>query len=497
MNHSGVLFGWLVAAVTIICTGLVFAVIGDDDAVAMQLAAFFCTTMGVMLIVADYRVEHNAASPLLLSMVLLLLHFPFHAMAYSESLTVISLLGAERHEYLTYSVIVCMFAMIATYIGFRRMSVGPITRMISRFDLNVDVNSRVTQGKILILIMIALIAKGVLISNRGFFFIAQTDDTPTLPGAYVFHLLASLFQWIALFFLVSGLSHRVRSRTLLGVGMIIVEAAFGLFVTGSRYQFALPLFAALLAMGIGYRRLKMSTVVGLLAAAFLILIPVASAYKKAYFSQTEEIQRDGFSIGLVTNALDKADDDDGTESWDELVALRFHAATSLAVIIRFMPERASYQLGLPYLMLPVDLLVPRFIWPDKPSIRAFAAEFPKVFWNHERSSRTSVKPSMFGELWSNLHFFGVLLGAYLFGRLLRFLYSGFRLGGSDPIWGIAAAATILPSLILSSIEDELVTALAVTMKSIIIWLIVIRFLGSGGTARARVGTPLGPAPRRP
>ncbi len=71
-------------------------------------------------------------------------------------------------------------------------------------------------------------------------------------------------------------------------------------------------------------------------------------------------------------------------------------------------------------MTPLVMVIPRIVWPDKPTPGEFTRAFKRMYWGlHDQT--TSVAPSQLGGFWSNFGFAGVFLGMWLSGLLYGLL----------------------------------------------------------------------------
>jgi hypothetical protein len=482
-HHAGLslplLVVWLVAGTTAL------VMLPVDEQVALQSAAVATSAMALAVLLASHRQTGNAANPLGLTMIVLVVHYPFHALAMVDSYTTTSLLGFERFEYLTYAVLVGGLGMLSMHIGFASRKVGRFTLALRRLDLPIEPLDRQTTIKLFIVLAIAFGSKLALGAWRGFLYInLETEQTP-LPAAFLLWLLSGLSVLVGIHFFIVGLKSNIRWRTFVGLGIVLFEALWGLVVTGSRYQFLIPIVSLVLAWGMVWRPFRLRELTVMVAILFLGVVPLSSAYKAAYLSRIGDIQREGFSVDIIAESFEATDEENlQQQTWDELIALRLHGGTSLALIMRYVPEKHPYMLGVPYLFLPLDLIVPRFVWPDKPTVREFAALFPSVFWNKQRGDGSAVKASQFGELWANLHILGVLLGSWVWGRILRFLNNGIQLGGAGSLLGVAAAASVMPEHIINTPEGDLLQALSALMKVYVIWVCLVWFLAPARRSRS-------------
>jgi hypothetical protein len=125
------------------------------------------------------------------------------------------------------------------------------------------------------------------------------------------------------------------------------------------------------------------------------------------------------------------------EYWEQSAVMaqrRMALANCVAVVIRDVPRWIPYANGETLFLPAVGFLIPRVLWPDKPSFtmgRRFAETFRVV---HILDSETRVSVTVPGELYWNFDLPGIILGMALWGVALRFFYR--RYGESlatDPV----------------------------------------------------------------
>ncbi|TNF24902.1 MAG: hypothetical protein EP329_24030 [Deltaproteobacteria bacterium] len=445
-----------------------------DPETAFWLALVDATWVLVLVLVRAYRLTGDALNVMSLSALAMLLLYPFHGLVMRDSGIVLELLGSERYEYFTYGLLVAIPGALAMYWGFRSGRAGRVSRFFERVTGVIDDTDPRLEKKLILLLALGIIARvGVVATGTGTHF-----DSGAQSGGeshFILTTLATISRLVALYFLASGARLRLRRRLLLGLAFILADAAWGGLFSGSRYLLFVPLLSAAAVWSAVVSRVTLRRFAIVIVLFATIGFPLATAYKNAYTSHLVELQRHGLSAATVLDSLDSTSTQ-AEEGWEELIGERFHALTSLAVIIRFTPERHPYMWGKPYLLLPLDIAVPRVVWPDKPVLRQFTIDFRFDYFKLDRGTRTSVAPSQFGELWVNLSLFGVILGAFVWGRILRFLYSFLFLGGRRSVFGAAVYATMLPAL-TSVLESEQVTGMATVVKGLIVWFAVAWFLG--------------------
>ena len=128
-------------------------------------------------------------------------------------------------------------------------------------------------------------------------------------------------------------------------------------------------------------------------------------------------------------------------------------------------------MGEHWVTAPMQLIVPRFVWRDKPVVGRLSSIFRERYWKQVRDSNTSIAVTLFGDFWINFHMLGVLLGGFFIGVFLRYLYNFLQIGaGANSVVCHAVYATMLvPSLLYSEkLVDQLLTGMP--KIALILWL---------------------------
>ena len=157
---------------------------------------------------------------------------------------------------------------------------------------------------------------------------------------------------------------------------------------------------------------------------------------------------------------------------------RMTVVTSVAAIVSETGRWTPYRYGETLLLAPIGLLIPRFLWPEKPDI-SIGREFGATFrLKNPFDSETEISPSMVGEFYWNFAIPGVVVGMWLLGMGYRWYYQRFGAGsGFDPLRK-AVYATLLPTALL--FEGTVAVIIGGAIKALVIlglFLLLARRLG--------------------
>ena len=169
---------------------------------------------------------------------------------------------------------------------------------------------------------------------------------------------------------------------------------------------------------------------------------------------------------------------------------RLTIVSSVAAILCDTGRRVDYRYGDTLILAPIGLLIPRFIWPDKPSI-SIGREFGDVFrLKNSLDVETEISPSIVGDFYWNFGVPGVVVGMFLFGAGFQWYYRRYGEGVAfDPIRK-SIYVGVLPTILL--IEGNVAFLAAGVVKSLILisaYWIVCRRLGWVQPLAALPATP--------
>jgi len=269
--------------------------------------------------------------------------------------------------------------------------------------------------------------------------------------------LAWFFLWHQLF---SGRLPRVQ-RTLLLSFFLPAAASVLLLLVGGKER-AILIFA-LPALGFWYARRKLpwhALLVVLLVAVFVIF-PLYNSFQHLdrRLGTAERLNRTVASISHW----------DRQNFLDQSVGAffkRMGIITSVAAVLRDVPDFIPYRKGETLALAPISLLIPRFLWPEKPNInigREFGVTFNLV---NPVDRETQIAPSLVGEFYWNFGMSGVIVGMFIMGIVYRWIFQAFgAYSGYDPL---GKAVYIMLFLKMIHFEGNFAGLVAGSLRSLVI-----------------------------
>ncbi len=281
------------------------------------------------------------------------------------------------------------------------------------------------------------------------------------------------FGWFLAWYM--AWSRRMRAGVMAPILVVLsVMSMFVMYYTfGQKMQAVTILGLPAMAYYEVHRKVPKKTILAVVLVFVFLIFPMYNTYRQ--MDQSLDTGR------RVDHAVDVAKTWNSNEYLDaSLFAFlkRMTVVTSLAAIVSDTPRFVDYRYGDTLLLAPIGLLVPRFLWPQKPSI-SIGREFGSIFrLTHPLDLETETSPSTVGDFYWNFSIPGVVVGMWLVGMGYRWFYQRYGAGtGFDPIRK-AVYATLLPTVLL--FEDNVAIIVGVVVKVLVIlvvFLVVCRRLG--------------------
>jgi hypothetical protein len=265
---------------------------------------------------------------------------------------------------------------------------------------------------------------------------------------------------VALVLLLSGLAVGV-AYSLIGTKTTVVTLA------------VLPLLAFWYAL----RRFPMKSIVALLLLTVFVVFPLYNTFRltNSSLGTSSRLER-------TVRLAQKWDAQTYVNNSVFAFVRRMAVVTSVAAVVRYAGRYVPYRYGATLVLTPLALLIPRFLWPDKPDVslgREFGITFDLV---DPVDKETRIAPTVVGEFYWNFHIPGVLLGMLLLGASYRWFYQKFGKGiGNEPI-----RASFYLTLLSSALRFEGNVAMLVggLVKTGVILVVLIALLERVGVLRA-------------
>jgi oligosaccharide repeat unit polymerase len=221
------------------------------------------------------------------------------------------------------------------------------------------------------------------------------------------------------------------------------------------------------------RKIPVKSVLAVILIFVFIIIPVYNTFRQLnrHLDMTRRVDRT-FEMASKWNS-DKYLD-------ASLFAFlkRITIVTSIAAVVSDTGRWVDYRYGETLILAPIGLLIPRFLWPDKPNI-SIGQEFGETFrLKGDMDRETYIAASMVGDFYWNFSVAGVVVGMWILGMCARWYYQRYGAGsGFDPIRK-SIYFTLLPTaLAFESNVALLVGAVIKLLVILIVFLIVCQRLG--------------------
>ncbi len=234
------------------------------------------------------------------------------------------------------------------------------------------------------------------------------------------------------------------------------------------------------------RRLPVMAVV--LVVLFTLFFQVGKEeFRAVYWTQrvqATQLDRVSFWINASLEKWSEALSDPKGERIDRLFAdsvSRVSLLTQTANVIEQTPEVVPYQNGRLYSYLLVSI-VPRFIWPDKPSVNE-ANQFYQVAYGvtaEEDLGKVSISVGVLTESYINFGWYGVIGVMFILGIFFDFFQRTF-LSPSSGLLMSSLGIALLPQLL--SVEAQMPQYLGGIVQQVVLSVVVLLPIISWGKAK--------------
>jgi hypothetical protein len=323
------------------------------------------------------------------------------------------------------------------------------------------------------LLVIGVVGSVAVLSTTGYFFAEEKNVSVEAFSILGFPQELLFVGMAMLAIVVCSTMTRSRAEVVLGVVALVSIAAF--LPTGRRFY----LFQVLASLGIPWhyyiRRVSLKPVLFLGVIAILVLNPVGQLWRTGYHALEAKGPADipevatfvGEQLGSMTGA-DYLDYTFG-EHFE-----RVNEAATVAALRATVPSIIDYKYGQTYLPM-VTWLIPRLIWPDKPTFQYFNEIGRESGLIKYDNYETAVVYTSLGELYLNFGDVGVLLGMLAIGMLVRWLYQALIVGARNET---AILAYIVLIQVFWVVQEALGPAIGGAIRDLAAALLVLWVCGA-------------------
>lgn len=278
--------------------------------------------------------------------------------------------------------------------------------------------------------------------------------------------LLFFFGWFLLWYMHwSKRLDKIRKNVLFA---LYVPAALVIMYAhvGSKEKAIIMVALPTVAFWYARRKLPWKTILAVVLITIFVIFPVYNTFR-SQDKRLDTARRLDRTFDVATRWNESGFLDQSLRAFFKRMAI----VTSVAAVLKNVPDHVDYRHGDTLLLAPIGLLVPRFLWPDKPVIgigREFGTTFQLV---SSVDKTTRIAPSLISEFYWNFGFPAVVIGMFLVGGCYRFVYQKFgTLAGFDPM---RKGIYILLFLRLIHLEGSFGSTLGVVVKGYVILHILI------------------------
>jgi hypothetical protein len=301
----------------------------------------------------------------------------------------------------------------------------------------------------------------------------------TPPSGVIVTLQTALnLGWIATCIFLLG-RKRDRNQPLAPFLLVLSLLFLGgkIAMTGGKQAFLEPLVEALIVYHYARRRMGLGKLVAIAVPGILLAFGLINFYRFSVVGHSGAPT----SIGEVGNRVSSAVDRIGSgstgerESAFEQMMNRQTGVDALAVVIKVTPHSQPFRYGQPWVDTFIYSVIPRFIWPTKPTYSA-SYDFEQNYLGMPSYYIGFSSLHLISDLYRNFYLFGVAGGMFLLGLISKTLYLICGPTASRGGFGLMLYAAVLPNL-FHYMEGDVGTAFSGCARLVVLALAVAYFLG--------------------
>ncbi len=451
------------AALLALALGAFVAMAGTSETFAVLLPATVVGVIAVGTLRQLHRDSADALSPLGLTCLFYLMTFSLGA-AYAA-------LADDYFIWWIYSVdgmVTAMwlgaFGLVSLIVGYRANLLVLVTTWIPNLP---RVRSDRAAAVVIALAAIGWLARSQQFLTGSYFYNDSTREALSASSGIVGVLgllpVVAMAYFGARYYMAKRDGVRLRAMQWGFYALIAVEVAYNA-PRGARAPFLSLLMAIVVLRYYGLRRRPPAALIALFVAlSVLVIFPVLFALRNADDSGRYQDNLAGSMTTAVASVFEKSPSN-AVEVGITATLERFSGATSISAIIdcpcpspRAPGETVAWT---------VTSVLPRAVYPDKPTPALFGNEFGRYY---DISYDSGIAMTQVGEMFMNFGWFGVGIGMLFVGAIYRWMSDFLRRRTSDPLtlaiyatlaWTIInMQETIVASGLLSALKTLLVLTL--------------------------------------
>lgn len=270
-----------------------------------------------------------------------------------------------------------------------------------------------------------------------------------------------LFAWALAWMLFFSGQATHGQKLLLFCAMVPAAGLIGRSLVGGKAQAVTLMGLPLVSYWYARRRLPWKGLLVVVGIWVFVVFPVYNTYRQ-FDVRIEQSLR----LSMTAQEIGTWDSASYIDASVGAFKRRLALINSVAVVVRDVGRWVPYARGETIVMPFLLVSVPRFIWPDKPVLRlghGFGDTFRVLNVN---DTTTEIAPTLPGELYWNFALPGMLIGMFLWGAAMRFLYR--RLAESPHLDPLRRALYIIVLVSLVHFESSLAPTVVGVARMILV-----------------------------
>lgn len=295
-------------------------------------------------------------------------------------------------------------------------------------------HASIRRGMVAGVYLVGLASRLLMVRQGLFGYLKSPDSYVNVPYAEFLVRLEAFCGYGLVLAWLDWYSHpQSQARRLFAISLLGSEMFWGFF-SGMKMNVILPLLFVAMIYTYKRGRLPMRYVAVALAIAILIY-PVNTLYRSMVSTGVLEIRGPMDMISSSPVLVDELlfqFDDPGLywESGYDSALRRASMIQNCALLLKYLDQTGAYWHGRYIWMLPALILVPRAVWPEKP-VSNLGYWFAVNVWGQDPHLQSSTAVTFPGDLYLQFGLPSLLVGMFLTGIVLRWLYERYGRPRSD------------------------------------------------------------------
>ncbi len=430
----------------------------------VSLTAFACSYAILQFVWGSYLLWTRRPSGLPVFAIIASVYWIFFAAAlfWGERRIFVGRFVPVGDDYVSEAVQMALVGVVCIWAGMKLPLKAPTTLQLPDIDEHAGSSWAYLRAVLVATTLVGLYAPSVYWLGAG--------------GRNVMTILTTITPTVAFLLLLrrywKGNGSPVDKPLLIGIALVHLVGGLSSGWLGSVVNFGLTLGAFYVVI---HRRIPWTAIVLTIASTFFLQVG-KNEFRSVYWNadaSDDPLERAQFWLNASASSWMDSLQTGGQADSGQLASRTLERASLLsqvAHVLELTPSQVPFQGGQTYEYLAITL-IPRFLWPDKPSVSVANQYYQVAYGLTDQRSLESVSIAIgsMAEGYINFGWFGVVGIMFGIGMMLG-MYEGFCTADQSNTLVLAIAIALLPQLIL--VESQLGQYIAGLLQQILLTFVV-------------------------